>query len=61
MKKSLIFSGSGGQGVVSAGVMTAKAAVDAGSAAAASLGEGIATHVIPRPHSDVEKLLPVLK
>ena len=29
MKKSLIFSGSGGQGVVSAGVMTAKAAVDA--------------------------------
>lgn len=30
MKKSLIFSGSGGQGVVSAGVMTAKAAVDAG-------------------------------
>ncbi len=35
-----------------------KAAVDAGSAAAASLGEVIATHVIPRPHADVEKLLP---
>ena len=35
-----------------------KAAVDAGSAAAASLGEVIATHVIPRPHNDVEKLLP---
>ena len=34
-----------------------KAAVDAGSAAAASLGEVIATHVIPRPHADVEKLL----
>ena len=30
MKKSLIFSGSGGQGVVSAGMMTAKAAVDGG-------------------------------
>ena len=30
MKKSLIFSGSGGQGVVSAGVMTAKAAVESG-------------------------------
>lgn len=30
MKKSLIFSGAGGQGVVSAGVMTAKAAVEAG-------------------------------
>ena len=28
MKKSLIFSGAGGQGVVSAGVMTAKAAVE---------------------------------
>ena len=38
-----------------------KAAVDAGSAAAASLGEVIATHVIPRPHGDVEKLLPTLK
>ena len=33
MKKSLIFSGSGGQGVVSAGVLTAKAAVDAGKQA----------------------------
>lgn len=30
MKKSLIFTGAGGQGVVSAGVMTAKAAVEAG-------------------------------
>lgn len=30
MKKTLIFSGAGGQGVVSAGVMTAKAAVEAG-------------------------------
>ncbi len=35
-----------------------KAAVEAGSAAAAGLGEVIATHVIPRPHADVEKLLP---
>ena len=35
-----------------------KAAVEAGSAAAASLGEVVATHVIPRPHADVEKLLP---
>ncbi len=38
-----------------------KAAVEAGGAAAARLGEVIATHVIPRPHGDVEKLLPVLK
>jgi len=35
-----------------------KAAVEAGAAAASSLGEIVATHVIPRPHADVEKLLP---
>ena len=38
-----------------------KAAVEAGNASAAHLGEIIATHVIPRPHNDVEKILPVLK
>ena len=38
-----------------------KAAVEAGGAAASSLGEVVATHVIPRPHADVEKLLPTLK
>ena len=38
-----------------------KAAVESGTAAAQRLGEIIATHVIPRPHSDVEKILPVLK
>ena len=38
-----------------------KAAVDAGSSSAGSLGEVIATHVIPRPHADVEKILPSLK
>ena len=37
-----------------------KAAVEAGTAAASRLGEIIATHVIPRPHSDVEKILPHL-
>ena len=40
---------------------SAEAAVEAGSAAAHSLGEVIATHVIPRPHADVEKLLPSIK
>ena len=35
-----------------------KAAVEAGAANAAKLGELVATHVIPRPHSDVEKILP---
>ena len=38
-----------------------KAAVESGSAAASRLGELVATHVIPRPHIDVEKILPVLK
>ena len=37
-----------------------KAAVEAGGAAAARLGEVVATHVIPRPHTDVNKLLPTL-
>ena len=37
-----------------------KAAVEAGSAAASRLGDVIATHVIPRPHADVEKILPKL-
>ena len=34
-----------------------KAAVDAGCAAAAKVGEVVSTHVIPRPHSDVESIL----
>lgn len=38
-----------------------KSAVEAGSSAAARLGELVATHVIPRPHSDVEMILPKVK
>lgn len=38
-----------------------KAAVEAGGAAASRLGEVVATHVIPRPHGDVEKILPAIK
>lgn len=38
-----------------------KAAVEAGVASASRLGEVIATHVIPRPHTDVEKILPQTK
>ena len=35
-----------------------KAAVDAGAAAAAKVGEEVVSkHVIPRPHADVEQLL----
>ena len=37
-----------------------KAAVESGSAAASRLGELVATHVIPRPHTDEEKILPKL-
>ena len=35
-----------------------KAAVDAGAAAAQAVGELVSTHVIPRPHADVEAILP---
>ena len=38
-----------------------KSAVEAGGANAAKLGELVATHVIPRPHNDVEKILPTLQ
>lgn len=38
-----------------------KSAVESGSEAAARLGELVATHVIPRPHTDVEKILPAIK
>ncbi|KAF1077121.1 ethanolamine utilization microcompartment protein EutM [Halodesulfovibrio sp. MK-HDV] len=35
-----------------------KAATDAGAAAAQRVGEVMSVHVIPRPHSDVETVLP---
>ena len=38
-----------------------KAATEAGADAGARLGEIVATHVIPRPHPDVEKILPSIK
>ena len=38
-----------------------KAATEAGGSAAAKLGEVVAIHVIPRPHGDVEKILPSIK
>ena len=37
-----------------------KAATEAGSVAAQRLVELVAVHVIPRPHNDVEKILPTL-
>lgn len=36
-----------------------KASVDAGAAAAKRVGELVSVHVIPRPHDDVEGVLPV--
>lgn len=44
--------------VVSGDVAACKAAVDAGAAAAGRVGEVISVHVIPRPHTDIEKLMP---
>lgn len=38
-----------------------KAATDAGAAAADRIGELVSVHVIPRPHSDVEMILPSLE
>ena len=38
-----------------------KSAVETGADAAGRLGELVATHVIPRPYDDVEKILPSIK
>ncbi|MDK2919267.1 MAG: hypothetical protein PWQ37_2000 [Candidatus Petromonas sp.] len=38
-----------------------KAATDAGAAAADKVGELVSVHVIPRPHTDTEKILPGFK
>ncbi len=35
-----------------------KAATDAGASAAEKVGELVSVHVIPRPHADVEMILP---
>ena len=37
-----------------------KASVEAGAAAAKRVGELVSVHVIPRPHEDVEKILPAI-
>ena len=38
-----------------------KVATDAGAAAASRVGELVSVHVIPRPHDDVEFILPTLE
>ena len=45
--------------VVRGDVAAVKAATDAGAAAANKVGELVTVHVIPRPHGNVEKILPV--
>lgn len=59
-----------GKEVVGGGIITVmvrgdvgavKAATDAGAAAASRVGELLSVHVIPRPHSEVEAILPIKK
>ncbi|WP_437192365.1 BMC domain-containing protein [Planctomicrobium sp. SH527] len=42
-------------------VAAVKAAVDAGAAAASKIGEVMSVQVIPRPHEDLETILPKKK
>ena len=44
--------------IVRGDVGSVKAATDAGAAAARRVGELVSVHVIPRPHAEVERLLP---
>jgi ethanolamine utilization protein EutM len=44
--------------IVRGDVGAVKAATDAGAAAARRVGELISVHVIPRPHEEVETILP---
>lgn len=45
--------------IVRGDVAAVKSATDAGAAAAAKVGEVISVHVIPRPHQDLEVVLPI--
>jgi ethanolamine utilization protein EutM len=46
--------------IVRGEVGAVKAAVDAGAAAGRRVGEVLSTHVIPRPHSEIDEAIPVL-
>jgi microcompartment protein CcmL/EutN len=46
--------------IVRGEVAAVRSAVDAGAAAARRVGEVVATHVIPRPHTEVDQGVPVL-
>jgi microcompartment protein CcmL/EutN len=45
--------------IVRGDVAAVKAAVDAGVEAAQKVGEIISTHIIPRPHANVDSALPL--
>jgi microcompartment protein CcmL/EutN len=47
--------------IVRGEVAAVRSAVDAGAAAAKKVGEVVATHVIPRPHQNVDQGIPVLR
>lgn len=47
--------------VVRGDVAAVKAATDAGAAAARRVGELVSVHVIPRPHGNLEDVLPIGK
>jgi microcompartment protein CcmL/EutN len=47
--------------IVRGDVAAVKSATDAGAAAARRVGELISVHVIPRPHSSLEDVLPIGK
>ena len=44
--------------MVSGDVGAVKAAVDAGTAAGKKVGKIVSTHVIPRPHGDIDAIIP---
>ena len=45
--------------IVRGDVAAVRAATEAGSAAAAKVGEVVSVHVIPRPHAMLEEVLPI--
>ncbi len=47
--------------IVRGDVAAVKAATDAGAVAAQKVGELVAVHVIPRPHTSLEDVLPIGK
>lgn len=46
--------------IVRGEVAAVRSAVDAGAAAGRRVGEVVATHIIPRPHAEVDQGIPVL-